>query len=985
MKKYLKTVLTVVLLFAMTLNIYVFADDISPDEKAETYVLLTMEDSELGVGLVRNIQFNMNRYSPLAMSTSTDSGRGAYYVTSNTAATIQVTWEPETFLHRVMAQASFKSFKTLVPDFENNILRLKVAAGANFGKIIQDGSGRKNIKIGFSYTKNGGTFATDAKFVQLADYIDLDEMEANRLKYYEVEIPVKEILSSDDFHAFNGSEMTVLDPEAINGVTIAIDIAGGPNSMKIIYFTDVYLAYAPVMPKNIKYNVTSDSATLSWDYDTEEVSFNIFRDGEYIDTVKEKSYTDTALSPETEYFYQVQAVNGSTASKSAECSVTTNTFFSDPPLTVAGFKDICVNDNNDLKYIVPTSGDNVITGKLASDTYTGGAVVVAAAYKAGVLKNTDIDILSEVTSSGTDFSVNPSADDADKIKFFAVDSLKNLRLLSQIGEINQEGFSEKRIAEQNAPEDFSVDFVSDDSGFNVSAEGPDAYAVLALPEGKTPEDITKANAYELIAGIDVCGGKDEVPVKLIFDDEKFKDGYYSFYVSQSEKNPKEGYFATQKTIADIYADLNDKNVSSERVKECIESPVLNLDLSDYNRVAKDKAVSQFMSFKKEKIESVADIKEALDKAVGTVLFCSAVKKSDADLKKYASLIGFDENKVKKVTGELDTDDKGYLYKLLGEKSAEINTENAISLFENAYLCAAASSKSNTWKMLKEIVKDTVDYTLIPSGIDEAAVFKAMLNANYSEPEGIVKKYKAVIEELQGSKESDKKSSSSGGSSSGKKYYAVSDTGTVTTPDTASYVPQSGSGHLSLFKDLPETHWAYKNIISLLEQNILSKDENFRPNDKVKREEFAKMLVMIFKPVTDKKKAFSDVTENDWYYPYVNAAFSGGIAGGISETEFGSGMNISRQDMAKMLYNAIGVKKKAEEETEEAEEQNEEEKLAFEDADDISDYALEAVAFLSRHGILNGDENGNMNPKGNATRAECAAMLDRFLNNRNNIR
>jgi len=53
-------------------------------------------------------------------------------------------------------------------------------------------------------------------------------------------------------------------------------------------------------------------------------------------------------------------------------------------------------------------------------------------------------------------------------------------------------------------------------------------------------------------------------------------------------------------------------------------------------------------------------------------------------------------------------------------------------------------------------------------------------------------------------------------------------------------------------------------------------------------------------------------------------------------------------------------------------------LSYQDALDISDYAYPALQWACGAGILNGDTNGNLNPHNYATRAEVAAILERFL-------
>ena len=75
---------------AILLNTAVFAVEMTPEEKAEKFLLLTRTGSAVGTDMVINLQNNMNRYSPLAMGSGSDSGRDAYYLTNNTASTIQV-------------------------------------------------------------------------------------------------------------------------------------------------------------------------------------------------------------------------------------------------------------------------------------------------------------------------------------------------------------------------------------------------------------------------------------------------------------------------------------------------------------------------------------------------------------------------------------------------------------------------------------------------------------------------------------------------------------------------------------------------------------------------------------------------------------------------------------------------------------------------------------------------------------------------------
>jgi hypothetical protein len=117
--------------------------------------------------------------------------------------------------------------------------------------------------------------------------------------------------------------------------------------------------------------------------------------------------------------------------------------------------------------------------------------------------------------------------------------------------------------------------------------------------------------------------------------------------------------------------------------------------------------------------------------------------------------------------------------------------------------------------------------------------------------------------------------------------------------------------------------------------------------------------------------FSDVDKGAWYHDSVAVAVNKGIVSGISEMSFGAGMNITRQDMAVILYR-IAAGRFTVKDTEKK----------FDDDSMISDYAKEAVYALRDAGIINGVSDSEFAPNKNATRAETAVMLYRFMNSFN---
>ena len=97
-------------------------------------------------------------------------------------------------------------------------------------------------------------------------------------------------------------------------------------------------------------------------------------------------------------------------------------------------------------------------------------------------------------------------------------------------------------------------------------------------------------------------------------------------------------------------------------------------------------------------------------------------------------------------------------------------------------------------------------------------------------------------------------------------------------------------------------------------------------------------------------------------------FCANAASKVTDKEFMPNNNIKRQDMAVILCNLAKIIGKNAEKA----------GKTFVDDSEISDYAKDAVSFLSSVGVVNGDENGAFNPHSFANRAEAAQMLYTFM-------
>lgn len=179
----------------------------------------------------------------------------------------------------------------------------------------------------------------------------------------------------------------------------------------------------------------------------------------------------------------------------------------------------------------------------------------------------------------------------------------------------------------------------------------------------------------------------------------------------------------------------------------------------------------------------------------------------------------------------------------------------------------------------------------------------------------------------------------------------------------------------IFADLAGFDWAKEHIMALYNKGVIDGigDKEFAPEQTVTREQFVKIAsALCTMPEAPSDAGFEDVVSGSWYEKYVNGAKAISLISGKDEKTFGVGENITRQDAAVVLFNALKISKP------EAVEGISIDELGFADSDSISAYALYAVSVLNRLGVINGDNNGYFNPTANATRAEAAVMINKVL-------
>jgi len=178
-----------------------------------------------------------------------------------------------------------------------------------------------------------------------------------------------------------------------------------------------------------------------------------------------------------------------------------------------------------------------------------------------------------------------------------------------------------------------------------------------------------------------------------------------------------------------------------------------------------------------------------------------------------------------------------------------------------------------------------------------------------------------------------------------------------------------------FTDVENGDWFYDSVMYEYKNGLMNgtASDTFSPNGGMTRGMFVTVLYRLSGDTGSYSGGFTDVPLGKWYENAVVWASKNGIAGGIGDNKFAPDAGITREQLAVILYRYAkykGYDVSAGEDTN---------ILSYQDAFDILDYAYSALQWACGAGIINGNKK-NLNPNGPASRAEVAAMLQRFVEN-----
>lgn len=496
-------------------------------------------------------------------------------------------------------------------------------------------------------------------------------------------------------------------------------------------------------------------------------------------------------------------------------------------------------------------------------------------------------------------------------------------------------------------------------------------AIKVIPS----DDISETDIANVIEMNEIvpAGGSFVYEFKMpdIWGEEK-SDGAYTVYVTGGEKVSKEFMYissATRQGLLDFLNTADDIGAvfSNEEYKYAFSN--LGADVDFYNNLDssdKKKFVEIF-----ENVAGENEISgENLSAIYNTAVIIQKVNNNDtADDVLISFGFVFEETEYK---GIEDEELKAWIKKILGNNKPYVTKGEIEAVYEEAnVLYILNTAKYTKYDELIDKYDDVLDiksgntyedYTDL-SDSKQSTVRSELKNMLAKNPAESYDDFGDAFDDAYDKATETKKGGGGGGGSASSGGTKVSGTGGGLSISGVEDYPAAEKA--PEFSDMSTAEWAREAVEALAKRGIISGygDGTFKPDKEVTREEFVKMIILAMDINTDKPAcSFADVDAGAWYAPYVNAAVSEGLITGRSETEFGIGDGIIRQDMAVIVKRGIGELPVIKSYT------------SFSDESNISDYAKSAVQALYRAGKISGMSADTFAPKGAVTRAQAAKIL-----------
>lgn len=186
-------------------------------------------------------------------------------------------------------------------------------------------------------------------------------------------------------------------------------------------------------------------------------------------------------------------------------------------------------------------------------------------------------------------------------------------------------------------------------------------------------------------------------------------------------------------------------------------------------------------------------------------------------------------------------------------------------------------------------------------------------------------------------------------------------------------PDPSTSVADIFDDIQPGAWYEDAVQFAYDEGIMTgtSKTTFEPNTTTTRGMIVSILHRLEGNPVVTEEAFSDVSADDWYGKAVAWASSEGIVGGYGDGTFQPNKAITREEMASILYRYAQYK--------DQDVSARADLTKYTDADQVGAWAEEVMQWANAEGLINGMTEDTLVPQGNATRAQVAAMFQRYLN------
>ena len=175
-----------------------------------------------------------------------------------------------------------------------------------------------------------------------------------------------------------------------------------------------------------------------------------------------------------------------------------------------------------------------------------------------------------------------------------------------------------------------------------------------------------------------------------------------------------------------------------------------------------------------------------------------------------------------------------------------------------------------------------------------------------------------------------------------------------------------------YEDVSEGDWYYNYVKDVYNLKLMTglNETTFGPSENLARAQFAVILYrMAGEPQVEYNGAFKDVPDGQWYSKAISWASENGIITGYADSGlFGISDNINREQMATILYRYSESKEYG---------MKGDDISGYPDAGSVNTFAQEAMEWAVGENLIKGND-GKLDPQGSAVRAQCATIIDRFV-------